>query len=108
MLLGRRELLLTSPPTLETAEPSTAGRLGPPAGRLRALVPLRNGTLVSGCRAGELQIWTGQALLRRTQVGEMGWRVGVRRGRIDVGGEGCGGDSDMTRSDGKGWKGRGV
>ncbi|KAL1499508.1 hypothetical protein AB1Y20_011711 [Prymnesium parvum] len=68
VVLGRRALLLLDAPLLERHESSVCGRVGPPAGRLRALVALRNGMLVSGCRSGELQLWTGPTLLRRTQA----------------------------------------
>ena len=45
-------------------------RQGRPAGRLRAAAALSTGLLVSGCRAGELQLWSDSQLLRRTQAHE--------------------------------------
>jgi hypothetical protein len=54
-------------PQLHAYAPSWQGR---PAGRLRAAAALSTGLLVSGCRAGELQLWSDSQLLRRTQAHE--------------------------------------
>ena len=67
-LCGRHAPLLLTPPALAAAELATFGRHGRPAGRLRALAALRNGLLVSGSSAGELQVWSTAQLLRRTQA----------------------------------------
>ena len=48
---------------------------GAPAGRLRVLAVLRGGLAVSGCRDGELQLWGGAQLLRRTQAHTGGLRA---------------------------------
>ena len=41
---------------------------GPSGGRLRAAIALDTGMLITGCREGEMQMWSASTLLQRTQA----------------------------------------
>ena len=60
--------LLGNLPSLEKLSVCSHGAEGRPAGRLRAGAALATGMLVSGCRDGELQLWSTSRLLSRTQA----------------------------------------
>ena len=67
-LLARRTLILWCPPKADRVTECVHADQGPPAGRLRAVVALRTGMMVTGCRRGELQLWSQTRLLQRTQA----------------------------------------
>ena len=74
VLLGRRTLLFARAVEdcacagAAAVEAASFGENGAPSGRLRALLLLERGLLVTGSSSGEVQLWSAATLVRRTQA----------------------------------------
>ena len=75
VLMARRTLVQWTPPALGDVAVCSYAQQGRPAGRLRAAAALSTGMTVTGCRRGELQLWTSSQLLQRTQAHTGGLRA---------------------------------
>jgi hypothetical protein len=102
VVLGRRTLVFFSVGSAASsggaspcpsAEAAGHGEAGPPAGRLRTLLILGGGLLVTGSTGGEVQLWSAATLMRRTQAHAGAVRDIVACGGAEVisGGGGSGG-----------------